>query len=256
MMKILFNLVVLASLSLSLSASAQTVVQEPRALVLIGDRYHNASYIRDGLKPAFAKANIAATFTEDVTDLSAKNLGKYQLFVMLREGRIWPEGDAKPPIHWMTNEQQKALWDFIAAGGGFLALHNSEALYPVPSDLSKVPYYSYVPMLGGEYVVHYEPYLFKIHVVNKNHPITVGVEDYEARDEQHFLKYSLDYLGPEHVLLRSVDSKGAGSPAGWWREISKGRLVYLAPGHTPEGLGNPMMQRLIVNSLGWLLKKS
>ena len=28
----------------------------------------------------------------------------------------------------------------------------------------------------------------------------------------------------------------------------------LAPGHTPEALGHPMMQRLIRNAMNWLLR--
>ena len=42
---------------------------------------------------------------------------------------------------------------------------------------------------------------------------------------------------------------------GWWREMGQGRFVYLSPGHTPEALNHPMMQRLIRNSARWLLRK-
>jgi type 1 glutamine amidotransferase len=36
--------------------------------------------------------------------------------------------------------------------------------------------------------------------------------------------------------------------------MGKGRFVYLSPGHTPDALNHPMMQRLIRNSVNWLLK--
>ena len=62
------------------------------------------------------------------------------------------------------------------------------------------------------------------------------------------------YLDREHLLLRSVARDNAESEAGWWREAGKGRFCYLAPGHTPEALGHPMMQRLIRNAVNWLLR--
>jgi type 1 glutamine amidotransferase len=36
--------------------------------------------------------------------------------------------------------------------------------------------------------------------------------------------------------------------------VGKGRFCYLAPGHTPEALGHPMMQRLIRNAVNWVLR--
>ena len=87
---------------------------------------------------------------------------------------------------------------------------------------------------------------------NKNHPITAGVEDFQVFDEQHMVKY---YLDREHLLLRSIAPDNTESQAGWWREVGKGRFAYLAPGHTPESLGHPMMQRLIRNAMNWCLKE-
>lgn len=59
-----------------------------------------------------------------------------------------------------------------------------------------------------------------------------------------------------HLLMRNISDANKSAPAGWWREIGKGRFVYLAPGHTPEALGHPMMQRLIRNSVRWLMRQT
>ena len=56
------------------------------------------------------------------------------------------------------------------------------------------------------------------------------------------------------MLLRNISRGNKAAPAGWWRELGKGRFVYLAPGHTPEALNHPMTQRLIRNAIGWLLR--
>jgi type 1 glutamine amidotransferase len=225
------------------TSKVYSTAKRPRALILIGDRYHSPIYIRDGLAPALLRENIPATFIEDVTALNADSLHDHQLLIILRDGMNWPNGYDKPPVKWMTDAQQQAIWDFVNNGGGFLALHNSQGIYP-PGGL-------YYKLFGGDYNGHPKPYTFTVRVENKDHPITAGVEDFEIFDEQHTVKY---YLDREHLLLRSIARDNLQSEAGWWREVGKGRFVYLAPGHTPEALGHPMMQRLIRNSMNWLLR--
>ena len=181
------------------AASAQntskvySTAKRPNALILIGDRYHSPVYIRDGLTPALVRENIPATFIEDVTALNADSLREHQLLIILRDGMNWPNGYDKPPVKWMTDAQQQAIWDFVNNGGGFLALHNSQGIYP-PGGL-------YYKLFGGDYNGHPKPYTFTVRVENKDHPITAGVEDFEIFDEQHTVKY---YLDREHLLLRSI----------------------------------------------------
>lgn len=237
------------SLIFSTLAAAQnpsTVYQSarrPRALALIGDRYHSPVYIRDGLAPAFLQENIPITFLENDQGLTAEVLRDHQLLVILRDGMNWPNGYDQPHVKWMTPAQQQAIWDFVHGGGGFLPLHNAQGIYP-PDGL-------YYKLLGGDYGGHPKPYLFTIRVENKNHPITAGVEDFEIFDEQHTVKY---YLDREHLLLRSIARDNLAAPAGWWREMGNGRLCYLAPGHTPDALRHPLFQRLLRNAIRWCLR--
>ncbi len=241
----LFLLLAMAAGSLPAQNTSRVYMsaKRPRALALIGDRYHSPVYIRDGLSPALARENIPVTFIENVEELNAENLKSFELLIILRDGMNWPDGYAKPPVKWMTDAQQQAVWDFVHQGGGFLALHNAQGIYP-PGGL-------YYKLFGGDYGGHPKPYVYTVRIEDKNHPITAGVEDFSIFDEQHTVKY---YLGREQLLLRSIAPDNLQSEGGWWREMGKGRFVYLAPGHTPEALGHPMMQRLIRNSLNWLLK--
>ena len=215
----------------------------PRALALVGDRYHSPVYIRDGLIQAMVRENIPTTFIEEVSELNARSLANHQLLIILRDGMNWPDGHDKPPVKWMTDEQQQAVWDFVDNGGGFLALHNSQGIYP-PGGL-------YYKLFGGDYGGHPKPYVFTVRVENKDHPITAGVEDFEIYDEQHTVKY---YLDKEDLLLRTIARDNLAAPGGWWREMGKGRFCYLSPGHTPDALNHPMMQRLISNAANWLLR--
>ena len=241
------SLVFLVLLQLSAAQEGKGVygsARRPRALALIGDRYHSPVYIRDNLAPAFVRENVPVTFIENTEALTAAALAEHQVLVILRDGMNWPDGYDKPHVKWMTDAQQQAIWDFVHGGGGFLALHNAQGIYPPGG-----PYYK---LFGGDYNGHPKPYVFTVRVENRAHPVTAGVEDFEIFDEQHTVKYFLDR---EHLLLRSIARDNLASEAGWWREAGKGRFCYLAPGHTPDALGHPMMQRLIRNSLRWLTRQ-
>jgi hypothetical protein len=226
------------------SSHVYSTAKRPRALALIGDRYHSPVYIREGLAPALLKENIPVTFIEDVTALNAESLANCELLIILRDGMNWPDGYNKKPLIWMTDAQQQAIWNFVERGGGFLALHNAQGLYP-PGGL-------YYKLFGGDYGGHPKPYTFTVRIENRDHPVTAGVEDFEIFDEQHMCKY---YLDRPHQLLRSIARDNTEAPAGWWNEVGKGRFCYLAPGHTPESLGHPMMQRMIRNAMNWVLRQ-
>ncbi|WP_041801545.1 ThuA domain-containing protein [Flagellimonas ruestringensis] len=240
------------SLSTVLSAQIQNTsdvyesTNRPRALAVIGDRYHSPVHVRNGLMGPLALENIPVVYIENHKALTAEALNGVDLLIFLKDGQIWHNGyEQGSQVMWMTDEQQQAIYDFVNNGGGFLALHNSHGIYP-PDGL-------YYEVFGGNYGGHPAPEEFMIRVEDKNHPITAGVEDFRTYDEQHMSKY---YGEPDQLLLRNISDANKSAPAGWWREVGKGRFVYLAPGHTPEALGHPMMVRLIRNSVRWLTKQS
>jgi len=94
------------------TSSVYQTAKRPRALALIGDRYHS-TYIRNGLAPAFLRENLPVTFIENVQALNADSLKDFQLLVILRDGMNWPDGYEKEPVKWMTEAQQQAIWDFV-----------------------------------------------------------------------------------------------------------------------------------------------
>ncbi len=119
--------------------------ERPRALALIGDRYHSPVHIRDGMVPAFLRENIPVVFIENDEALTAEALKDFNLLVIYKDGMIWPNGFDQPHVKWMTKEQQQAIWDFVHNGGAFLAMHNSHGIYPPGGlyyKLSGYPLYS------------------------------------------------------------------------------------------------------------------
>lgn len=210
------------------------------ALALIGDGPHEPAHLEAGLRPAFAAAGITPHFTVDVRALSAENLSHVQLLVILRDGLQRPGGDGSH-YPWMTAEQQQAVVDFVERGGGFLNLHNSMGLYPDGG--------AYLKLVGGRYIGHGPLERFRVEVVDRQHPITRGVENFSVADEQHTPPYDADKV---HLLLQNRSDDGKVAAAGWAYEPGRGRLCHLANGHTREALLHPMYQRLLSNAMAWL----
>jgi hypothetical protein len=218
---------------------------KPHALVLIADRYHEPGHIEPGLRPVFEATGVVPHFFVDTAALTAQNLAKVKLLVILRDGMLWPDGVEKPYRIWMTPEQEQAVVDFVQNGGGFLNLHNSMGLYPKDGP--------YLNLVGGRYIGHGPLERFRVEIVDPKHPVTRGVTPFFAADEQHTPPCDEKKVT---VLLRNVNDDGkTHAAAGWAYAPGKGRLVHLAPGHTREALAVPQFQLLMRNAVNWLLKK-
>jgi len=163
-----------------------------------------------------------------VEALNAYSLKHFQLLIILRDGMNWPNGYDKEPVKWMTDAQQQAIWDFVNDGGGFLALHNAQGIYP-PGGL-------YYKLFGGDYGGHPEPYKFTVRVENKYHPITAGVEDFTIFDEQHTVKYyptaSIFCCAPSRPTTWKARPAGG---ARW----ARGASVTWRPATPRKPLGSP-----------------
>lgn len=247
----------------------------PRVLALIGDRYHNADYIRVALGRLFRELNLPFDYTINYDQISEELLRQYRLFVVLRDGMIWPNGYLEPndyeysrdlenmqgwgqekPEAWITEEQGRAIKNFVANGGALYAMHNSSHISLSSPDYREV--------MGGAYIDHPALRPFKVSVVNKDHPITRGVQDFIVNDEQHFVLYDKD---PKYVLLQSentdgltdiVNGKDLGTKAiaGWAYDFGQGRVAFTAVGHTLHALWQPEYFKLQKNTVRWLLKMS
>jgi type 1 glutamine amidotransferase len=108
----------------------------------------------------------------------------------------------------------------------------------------------------------------RVTVVDKNHPVTAGVDDYDIVDETYLCPMFEDTV---HPLLRSSfqptadkfahapngSNVGAGHPpgsnmVGWYKAAENTPLVYIQHGHDNNAWSNPHFQRLMLNAIKWV----
>ena len=255
---------------LGLASSRARGRGKPRALALVGDRYHNADYICVSLNRVFRELDIPIDYTIQYDQLSASLLKDYQLLLILRDGMIWPGGYLGPdayaayeadletpksfpeakPVNWITEEQGTAIKDFVTSGNGFYALHNSSHI----SLSSK----NYREVMGGAYISHPPLRPFQVHATENKHPITAGMSSFMVNDEQHYVTYDKD---PKHIILEAenidglkFEDLGTRSVSGWAYDFGQGRVVFTAVGHTIHAMWNPQYMEIQKRSVRWLLK--
>jgi type 1 glutamine amidotransferase len=244
---------------------------KPRALALIGDRYHNPDYIRVSLDKVFKDLDIPIDYTIQYDQISAALLKNYQLLLILRDGMIWPDGYLGPdaytayeadletpktfpdpkPVTWITEEQGAAIKDFVTAGNGFYAFHNCSHI----SLSSK----NYREVMGGAYISHPPLRPFQVRASANKHPITDGMSPFIVNDEQHYVIYDKD---PKYVILEAenidglrFEDLGTKSISGWAYDFGKGRVVFTAVGHTIHAMWAPQYIEIQKRSIRWLLKE-
>jgi len=194
----------------------------PQTLALIGDSNHNQDYIRVSLDRLFKELGLPIDYTTNYQNLSRRLLDHYQLFIGFRDnssggyGGVPPDdgypyqvflqnsGDLPPATQqgaWITEEQGQAVKEFVEAGNGFYSLHNNAFV----SRSSK----NYRDVQGGLALGHPSLRPFKVRIVNKDHPVTQGVQDFMVTDEQHYAIYDKD---PKNILLQGENIDGLTFP--------------------------------------------
>ena len=167
-----------------------------------------------------------------------------------------------------TKEQEKMVQAFVQNGGGALFLHNSTDIATAKG--TEI----FRDVIGGYWLRHTDIRPYRVRITNGNHPITKGVNDFVVTGEHHYNQYDKD---PRYTFMinesidgwaynniegdkhydKQVGHRGFGPScwSGWAYDYGKGRVCFMAPGHTFEILMNPEFVKLQQNAVRWCLKK-
>jgi uncharacterized protein len=204
-----------------------------KILVLSGDAWHPPEIAQNGLK-ALRGTEFEFDWIEDVRDWAPQMLSGYPLVILTKSDNVSVTDNSS----WMTDSIQAAFSTYVQQGHGLLAIHSGTAEYEQKLVLRG--------LLGGVFLQHPEQCIVTMHPV-EHHPLCRGVAPFILKDEHYFM--TLDDSQADVFLTTS--SVNGEQPGGWRREVGRGRVVVLTPGHTLDVWLHPSYQALLVNSLKW-----
>ena len=146
-MRAWFICLLVASLTILSSFAAAA---DQLSVLFLGDKGHHQPEQRFGwIKAPLAERGIAVSYTENLNDLSASNLAKYDLLMVYAN------------IGGVSPEQEKALLDYVASGKGFMPVHCASACFGKNPELIK--------LMGGRFKSHGTE-VFKAMIADREHP--------------------------------------------------------------------------------------
>jgi hypothetical protein len=146
------------------------------------------------------------------------------------------------------------LCSFVADGGGYLGVHCAADLTSAADgeggvDPGDEPVPALRDLLGGHFLDHPDRSTFGAVVVDRDHPVTDGVDDFAVYDEPYRVDCDEDRV---RVLARMDHPDLAEYPVAWVRRYGDGRVCYSSLGHTVESFENESHRRLLRNAVAWL----
>jgi type 1 glutamine amidotransferase len=153
----------------------------------------------------------------------------------------------------ISPEQQKAFEDLLQTGIGVVSLHHNLGAHRNWDEFRKI--------IGGKFMFadceidgrKYSKSTFthgqdvKVHVADKEHPITRDLQDFEIHDEV----YGKCYVSPEvHVLLTTDHPKSTPEIA-WTYQYGKSRVFYLMLGHDAKAWSHPSYPAIVLRGIQW-----
>ena len=211
-------------------------------LILLGGMWHDFDGFASVMQPVFETEGYRVESTYDLDVL--RRLGQvgcdllisYTCLSKHRQGY----DDAGPEK--LTGDQVSGLTRWVRQGGGLLAAHAATVIGNSSPRLGR--------LLGGVFLSHPEPFPFSIYPLSGEHPITSGIPAFEVLDE-----FYIQEVDPAVNIHMVAMNQGVAHPMVWSRTAGSGGVACVAPGHFPHVWKDPVYQRLMLQTAGWLLAR-
>lgn len=154
----------------------------------------------------------------------------------------------------------RAKQDFVGRlkeGKGLVVLHHAIANYqnwPEYEQIIGARYYlaatnrNGVPKARSQYQ---HDVTFRIQVLNRDHPVTRGLNDFEIRDET----YRLFDVAADVTPLLGTQEPLSNPVIAWAKTYQQARVVYLQSGHDHYAYENPNFRRFLANAIRWAARR-
>jgi uncharacterized protein len=150
----------------------------------------------------------------------------------------------------LSPRAEQRLLEAVSGGTGFAGWHGMTAAFRASLAYNFLAGGAFVAHPGGEGVeVPYD-----VRIVDREHPVTRGVEDFEVASEQYYM-----LVDPAvHVLASTTFTgehlpwlNGVEMPVAFVKNWGEGRVFYVSVGHLPKDLETTQMTRLVRQGLAW-----
>jgi len=158
----------------------------------------------------------------------------------------------------ITKDQQKNFLDMLHSGKKLIVLHHAVSAFPEWDEFAKIigaKYFSEDTVWDGK---KYERSKYKhdvkvpVHVVDKNHPITQGIDDFEEIDEV----YSQYQIFPDVHVLLTTNHPDSASFLSWVNKYENTEVFFMELGHGPQSFKNEQFRKMMNNAILWAAEKS
>ena len=233
-------LMFIVAVSFCIAADAARRPGKIRALLITGDDVsaHPWREISETTRDALvASKRFDVRVCEDPLILESKTaLKAYDVIVFTIYSRRMPV---------LPEQAQKNLLDFVKSGKGFFVQHLASASFPKWEEFGKLCGRKWIMGTSG----HGPRGVFEAKVVDKEHPITAGMGNFETDDE---LYAKLQGTGEINVLVAAYsDWSKKTEPLLFTLNYGKGRTVYNAFGHDRKALMSPSVRKIIARGVEW-----
>jgi len=178
---------------------------------------------------------------EDPAILETRTLESYDVVVL-----NYRDGPGRRP----SPAAREKLAGFVRRGGGLAVLHFGVAAFADWEEYVEIVGRIWVGRRNGEKLSGHSPRgPFSVRVVAPDHPVTRGIEDFEADDE---LYSKLVGEGEIDVLLSArSDFSGRDEPLAWTRAYGEGRVFVTVLGHDVRARENAAFRTLLRQGVAW-----
>jgi type 1 glutamine amidotransferase len=146
---------------------------------------------------------------------------------------------------WYSGKPLQALERLQETGQGLVVMHHALLAYedwPVWRELSGIN-----PVLHS----YHHDQLVKVRVLNREHPITAGLADFELVDET----YVVDEPDAGNEILLVTDHPQSVNALAWVRGFGRSKVFSLALGHDDQCWSNPHYAEVLRRGIVWAIGK-
>jgi type 1 glutamine amidotransferase len=153
----------------------------------------------------------------------------------------------------ISPKRRRNLLALLDRGVGVVVLHHTLCAYqdwPEFKEITGGKYYLKDTTVGGvvqKAGVYQHGLDIKVHIADRNHPITQGMSDYTIHDEA----YKNCWFAKDNHVLLTTNHPVSDKTIAWVRQYHNSRVFTIQSGHDSNAYENPNYQLLIKRAILW-----